>query len=725
MNSIYARIVRHSPGMNDVALLLCTFMFTIFSQALLFPSTIIPKLYFHVVSHGWNSTVTETKVRVGTVLRSLSDLRSLQQGESNGPTVNMWISVSGQSSSSWRSILLGTLLAAMGWFLGTSKTSTSWQRLKVLLDTAIADVDPKHKSVPEKKIESGDYSLTEETLEEEESKLEETNRDIKEIFDQDVIDSPSIEESEVIKSDHEEEHTSQLKGLENTIEEKEFARKITENQEEVEVEDIELEDLSELQGYIYDSPANVGICGSSSASIHTLDSAMEIIAGLLLHGIPSFIDTDIKTRDDSFHDYADLTEYLKNAVCRYAIRQGIFALAVQHYMAQTTAHQFDILKVAVKYNRLDIFKELVKLPQTLEVPIIRAFEYAAYHGNVEIMEFLVSNFEHIDIDGNFGGTQYTHPLTAAAAGGQAQAVTFLLDRDASACTTGKVSLIKSFGQSPLIAAAAGGYDRIVEMLLNAGSRLQEEDQQYDPMKVAVKSGRLDIIMCLFRNGAKLNLCESFLDEALSLAVREGNLELAEQALRSGANPNAKDRFWGTIFQWSCSQGQEEIVRAFIAHGVRIDGPKPASMNFGGSSPLQAAITCQHVKVARILLKYGADVDKTYTNSAGRPLRFSERGFDDNLVALIKMQKKARPPNLTSLCHAMIDYTEFLESSESYIEQQNVAYRNKVWEMLKDGEKLSLEDATYWHDQGGLSKILMNNLRGCPDAQSWSIHESEN
>ena len=393
--------------------------------------------------------------------------------------------------------------------------------------------------------------MTEKTPDEEELDLE-TNRDAKDIFNKNVIDSQSIEESEVTKSDHEEEHTSQLKALEKTIEENDLARTIIENQEEVEVEELELEDLSALQGYIYDSTTNVSISGPSSASTHTLGSAMEIIAGLLLHGIPSFTDTDIKARDDSFHDYANLTEYLKNAVCRYAIRQGIFALAVQNYMAQAIAHQFDILKVAVKYNRLAIFKELVKLPQTLEVPIIRAFEYAAYHGNVEVMEFLISNFEYIDMDGNFGGTQCTHPLTAAAARGQAQAVTFLLDRNASACTTGKVSLIKRFGQSPLIAAAAGGHDRIVKMLLNAGSSLQEEDPQYDPMKVAVKSGRLDITMCLFRNGAKLYLCKSFLDEALSLAVREGNLELAEQALKSGVNPNAKDRFWGTIFQWSCS-----------------------------------------------------------------------------------------------------------------------------------------------------------------------------
>lgn len=338
--------------------------------------------------------------------------------------------------------------------------------------------------------------MTEKTLEAEESDLE-TNCDAKDIFNQDVIDSRSVEESKVTISDHEEEHTSQLKAMEKTIEDKHLARTIIGNQEEVEVEEIELEDPSALQGYIYDSPGNVGISGPSSTSTHTLDSAMEIIAGLLLHGIPSFTDTYIKIRDDSFHDYADLTEYLRNAVCRYAIRQGNFALAVQHYISQTTAHQFDILKVAVKYDRVDIFKELVKLPQTLEVPIIRAFEYAAYHGNFEIMEFLISNFEYIDMDGNFGGTQCTHPLTAAAASGQAQAGIFLLDRDASACTAGKVSLIKRFGQSPLIAAAAGGHDRIVEMLLNAGSRLQEEDPQYDPMKIAVKSGRLDIIMCLF------------------------------------------------------------------------------------------------------------------------------------------------------------------------------------------------------------------------------------
>lgn len=71
VNSIYARIGQRSPGISDVALLLGTFIFTIFSRVLLLPSTFAPKLDFRVVSHGWNSTVTETKVRIGTVLRSV------------------------------------------------------------------------------------------------------------------------------------------------------------------------------------------------------------------------------------------------------------------------------------------------------------------------------------------------------------------------------------------------------------------------------------------------------------------------------------------------------------------------------------------------------------------------------------------------------------------------------------------------------------------------------
>ena len=70
-SSIYTRILQRSLGMNDVAILLGTSMFTVFSQALLFPSTITPKLDFRVVSHGWNSPLTETKVRFGTVLRSV------------------------------------------------------------------------------------------------------------------------------------------------------------------------------------------------------------------------------------------------------------------------------------------------------------------------------------------------------------------------------------------------------------------------------------------------------------------------------------------------------------------------------------------------------------------------------------------------------------------------------------------------------------------------------
>ena len=119
------------------------------------------------------------------------------------------------------------------------------------------------------------------------------------------------------------------------------------------------------------------------------------------------------------------------------------------------------------------------------------------------------------------------------------------------------------------------------------------------------------------------------EKALEIAVEKDDAELARLLLRAGADPNAEETyvafrdsddddeqvyygrvttFYGTFFQWTCAQGFEDVVRAFLDHNVDFDKPINSWANWQVNKSMYVAYSCRNMGVVRAILEYYDDVE---------------------------------------------------------------------------------------------------------------------
>lgn len=103
--------------------------------------------------------------------------------------------------------------------------------------------------------------------------------------------------------------------------------------------------------------------------------------------------------------------------------------------------------------------------------------------------------------------------------------------------------------------------------------------------------------------------------------------LLSYCLKQAADPDAKEccvspksfgkwdylpqydrRFYGTLFQWTCARGRDEMVRAFLEHGVNIHKPIVSWANWYESRPIYVAWICGNINTVNLLLEYYEGVE---------------------------------------------------------------------------------------------------------------------
>ena len=100
----------------------------------------------------------------------------------------------------------------------------------------------------------------------------------------------------------------------------------------------------------------------------------------------------------------------------------------------------------------------------------------------------------------------------------------------------------------------------------------------------------------------------------ALHVADDSPGCTELLLRYGADPTARDNFGRTPLHWAMVSGNVEVVRMLLAAGTNAD-----VMDDDGATPLSELVTrleCGasregHPEIARVLLKFGADLDLRY------------------------------------------------------------------------------------------------------------------
>ena len=222
-----------------------------------------------------------------------------------------------------------------------------------------------------------------------------------------------------------------------------------------------------------------------------------------------------------------------------------------------------------------------------------------------------------------------HPLRAAAARGSLDAVKRLIQCGADPFEQDRMSIAKQYAQTPIVIAACHGHVHILRYLSSVGTMLRNEDSDYDALHIAIRDRRSSMLVCLLQSGVRFEASDPSMEKGLEIAVEKDDTELARLLLQAGADSNAEEAcvafrdsdnddeqvnygrlttFYGTFFQWACTQGFEDVVRAFLDHNVDFDKPSNTWANCQVNKSINVAYSCRNMGVVRAILKYYDDVE---------------------------------------------------------------------------------------------------------------------
>ena len=235
---------------------------------------------------------------------------------------------------------------------------------------------------------------------------------------------------------------------------------------------------------------------------------------------------------------------------------------------------------------------------------------AAYHGLNVMVEFLLpipdSSIEIADA------------LMAASDNGHISTVRILVD-NVKDC---------GFGNA-LLNAAYHGHKSIVDLLLEKGADVNEEDGYYgNAMTAASEQGHRDIVQPLIERGADIYGEKGY--NALHAALSEGYKEIVELLLEI-AGANGQTGYTSEVLHTASYKGSNDIVELLLERGADVNA-------WGGmyGNALQAASFSGHKDVVELLLQKGADVNAPggiYCMSALQAASFS--GHSDVVELLLE------------------------------------------------------------------------------------------
>ncbi|XP_012989047.1 ankyrin repeat domain-containing protein 50 [Esox lucius] len=229
---------------------------------------------------------------------------------------------------------------------------------------------------------------------------------------------------------------------------------------------------------------------------------------------------------------------------------------------------------------------------------------AAYSGNLDVVNLLISRRANMELEDNHGQTA----LTLAARQGHTKVVNCLIGCEAN------INHTDHDGWTALRSAAWGGHSEVVSALLYAGAKVDCADaDSRTALRAAAWGGHEDIVLNLLQHGAEVNKADNEGRTALIAAAYMGHREIVEHLLEHGAEVNHEDADGRTALSVAAlcvpaSKGHASVVSFLIDRGAEVDHCDKDCM-----TPLLVAAYEGHVDVVDLLLEGGADVDHTDNN----------------------------------------------------------------------------------------------------------------
>jgi ankyrin repeat protein len=130
---------------------------------------------------------------------------------------------------------------------------------------------------------------------------------------------------------------------------------------------------------------------------------------------------------------------------------------------------------------------------------------------------------------------------------------------------------------------------------------------------------LAAVRALLAAGAEPNLANRFGVTPLHEAATVNNAVMLEAMLDAGGNPNAELGEGETVLMTAARAGNAAAVRALLAHGANPD----AAERWRGQTALMWAAIENHAEVIELLIKAGADVNRSSTQHDWIKISYSE------------------------------------------------------------------------------------------------------